>query len=54
MVVVCHEVEVGEGLVGVAGTPFLVHNLDVEQVVGGDVEVCFGGADAIVCTRDGE
>ncbi len=37
----------GEVLRWVAGTPFLVHHLDVECFVGGDAEVCFGGSDAL-------
>ena len=31
----------------VAGAPVLIHHLDVEGFLGGDVKFCFGGSDAL-------
>ena len=50
MVVVGHEVQVRERLVGITRAPFLVHNLDMEEVVGGNAKIGLRGANAVVCT----
>lgn len=47
MVVVGGEEVVGEELGGITGAPFVVHHLDVEEVVGGDAEGRFSGTDTL-------
>ena len=47
VVVVGGVVEVVDGFSGIAGAPVFVHRLDVEVVVGVDVEVLFDGADSL-------